>query len=160
MTLKCLSIDSDSSFIVSHIAEWAERNIKMDDANNMATAIKMLLSYDYILVVINGDAVDYAPLLGLMRNTTNTPIMIMVANFNTENEIFALEQGADFYLQWRDSPSENVASALAHITRKSLHEKPPCKVLMYTDMFVLPLQRNAYIGTEINFQIRQTRGLN
>jgi len=121
---KCLAVDSDIENAKLYVFEWAEHNVKMDRADDMAEAIQHLLSFnDYIFVGINGDAVDFMPLLKKMRSITNTQIMIVTSDFTTEKEIAALENGADLYARWHKNPKGNVASVLAHIARTSERAK-------------------------------------
>ena len=146
MTLKCLAVDSDCNIASTYVIEWKKRGISMDCADNMTEAIHMLQSNDYIFVGINGDAIDFMPLLNTMRSVTNTPILIVTSVFTTEKEIEALKNGADLYTRWHDSPENNVSSVLAHIARLTTRDAAPCNVLIYGKLLVSPSQRYAFIG--------------
>jgi len=149
MNLKCLSVDNDLDNAGLYFAIWAERGIDMDRVDNMTEAIQKLLIYDYIFVGINGDIIDFMPLLRTMRSVSSTPIMIVTGNFTTEKEIAALESGADLYARWHNNPEENVLSVLAHITRVGERNKTICPVsniMIYNNLLVEPHQKNAFIG--------------
>ena len=148
---KCLAVDSDIQNADLYVLEWAAHNIKMDRTDSMTEAIKYLLTNDYIFVGINGDAVDFMPLLSTMRSVTNTPIMIATGSFTTEMEIAALDNGADLFARWHDSPCNNVESVLAHISRvvrRSQMPRPDSKVMVYQKLLIAPLQRNVFVGNE------------
>lgn len=151
MEIKCLAVDSDIENADLHVLEWAEHNVKMDRVDNMMEAIEMLLSNDYIFVGINGDATNFMPLLSTMRSVTNTPIMIVTGNFTTENEIAALDNGADLYARWHNNPQGNVESVLAHITQlvvRSHMPRPASNVIVYKKMLIAPLQHGVFVGNE------------
>jgi len=123
MDKKCLAVDSNIENANVYVLEWSEHNVKMDRADNMAEAIQYLLSDEYIFVGINGDSVDFMPLLSKMRSITDTPIMIVTSDFTTENEIAALENGADLFARWHKNPNDNVTSVLAHVAQISERAK-------------------------------------
>ena len=147
--MKCLAVDSDFDIASSYVKEWAKRGIKMDCANDMSEAIYKLQSFkpnEYIFVGINGDAIDYLPLLSTMRSITNTPIMIATSHFTTEKEIEALSNGADLYARWHNSPEDNVSSVLAHIARITKRNDVVDNVLIHNNIILAPSQHYAFIG--------------
>ena len=146
INLKCLAVDSDRNIADAHVSEWAERGVRMERADNMTEAIQMLLSNDYIFVGINGDAIDFMPLLSTMRSVTNAPILIVTGSFTTEREIAALQNGADLYARWHESPIDNVSSVLAHIARITTRNEVADKVLFYKNLLISSSQRYAFIG--------------
>ena len=120
---KCLAVDSDIENAKLFVFEWAEHNIKMDRSADMTEAMEYLSSNDYIFVGINGDTVDFMPLLKEMRSMTDTPILIIAQDFTTEAEIATLENGADLCIRLENKLSGNVTPVLAHITRISERAK-------------------------------------
>ena len=153
METKCLAVDSDFDTANSYVKEWAKRGVSMDCANNMTEAIQKLQSDEYIFVGINGDVIDFMPLLSTMRSITNIPIMIATSNFSTEKEVAALENGATSYSLWHDSPADNVSSVMARI--KSKKNTPISNtVFIYKNMLASLSQRIAFIN---NVKIDLTR---
>ena len=151
MSLKCLAVDSDLNIASVHTLAWAKHGITMDCAKNMTEAIHMLQSiqpWEYIFVGINGDVIDFMPLLSTMRSVTNTFIMIATSHFTTEKEIEALKNGADLYARWHNSPDDNVSSVLAHIARKTKRDDVLDKVLIHNDIILAPSQHYAFIGNK------------
>lgn len=144
-----MAIDSDIDNADYYVTEWAERGVSMDRVDNMTEGIEKLLSDKYIFVGINGDAVDFMPLLNTMRSVTYTPIMIVTGDFTTEKEIAALDSGADLYARWHNSPEGNVSSVLAHITRLAVRSQmppPDSKIIVYKKLLIAPLQQSVFIG--------------
>ena len=132
---KCLAVDSDIENTNLYVFEWAGNNIKMDRTDNMAEAMQYLSSSDYLFVGINGNTVDYMPLLKKMRNMTDTLIMIVTSDFTTEAESAALENGADLYARWQNNPNGNVTTTLARITQiseRAKHYKPLTNIFTRT----------------------------
>ena len=143
-----MNIDSDLDIAYKHADIWAVFDVGIDRVDNMIDGIKLLMQGDYLFVGINGDAVDFMPLLSTMRSVTNTPIFIVTGSFSTEKEVAALNNGADLYARWHDTPEDNIASVRAHIARKTERHKTPHKVLVYRDLLVSPFQRNVFVGNE------------
>jgi two-component system OmpR family response regulator len=154
MGIKYLAVDSDKELAYSEAAAWAERGIEMDIVDTMTEGIAKLMANSYLYVGINSDAVDFMPLLSTMRSVTNTPILIATTKFTTQAEVDALNNGADLFASFQKdvdgniSPEGNIASVLAHITRMSERNAPPCKVLVYNNLLVAPKQRYVFVGNE------------
>ncbi len=123
MNAKYLAVDSDVKLADSEAAAWARRGIGMERADNMTDAIKRLLSPNiYLYVGINADAVEFMPMLNMMRSVTFTPILIATGSFTTHTEVEALHNGADLYARWHPTPEDNMASVMAHVERASKRE--------------------------------------
>ena len=95
MNMKYLSVDRDAEFNDAHVVIWAERGFGCDRVETMTAAIQKLMENEYIVVGINSDNIDFMPLLKTMRSVTITPILIATGSFTTEQEVAALENGAD-----------------------------------------------------------------
>ena len=108
MGLKYLNIDSDVSIVNTHAAIWAEREIGVERVDNMNEGLQKLLKDDYLCVAINGDTVDFMPLLNIMRSATNTSILIGTSNFTTEKEVAAMAHGADLFARFHETPEGNI----------------------------------------------------
>jgi len=82
----------------------------MERVDNMTEGIEKLLLNEYLYVGINSDAVDFMPLLRTMRSVTHTPLLIVTGNFKTEDEVAALERGADLYARWHQTTEGSLGS--------------------------------------------------
>lgn len=161
--MKYLNIDSDIDIAETHAKLWAERGIGYDRVDTMIEGIqKLLANAEYLCVAINGDAVDFMPLLSTMRSITDISILIVTGSFTTDKEVKALENGADLYARWHEKPEDNIASVLAHVKRKAEREKMPAKILTYDNILLNPVNHQVFIGdTEIKltkkeFDVLQT----
>ena len=151
MKIKYLNIDNDVNMVDNHAVIWKKRSIGVDRVDTMTEGIQKLLLYDkYICVAVNGDTVDFMPLLKAMRSVTNTPILIGTDNFTTEKEIAALESGADLYARFHDNEEGNIASVLAHINRVNVRskEKIPGGILTHGDILIIEENQQAFIKNE------------
>ena len=118
MSVKYLAVDSEVQLAESEAAAWSRRGILMERADSMTEAIQKLQTKEnYLYIGINDDAVDFMPMLNLMRCVTNAPILIATGSFSTEKEVEALSNGADLYARWHMTPEKNIASVLAHVSR-------------------------------------------
>jgi DNA-binding response OmpR family regulator len=121
--LKYLSVDSNIQLADSEALVWALRGIGMERVDTMTEAIQKLMENEYLYIGINGDAVDYMPLLSTMRRVTATPILIVTGQFTTDAEVAALDNGADLYARWHLSTEDNIASVLAHVAKETSRVK-------------------------------------
>jgi two-component system alkaline phosphatase synthesis response regulator PhoP len=150
MKLKYLTVDSNAQLAERESAVWVKtRNIGMVRVENMTEGINNLLSRkEYLFVCINGDDVDFLPLLKVMRNTTIIPILITTGNFTTKMEVAALANGADLYCRWHETTEDNISSVLAHVQRISEQRNRVQKVLINKKLLIVPslYQLGVYIG--------------
>ncbi len=110
-------MDSDVKLASVYADAWALRGIETVRTDNMTEAIhKLSFSDKYLYVGINGDAVDFMPMLRTMRLATGLPIFIVSSDFTTRTEVAALTGGADLYGRWHQSVEGNISSVMAHIT--------------------------------------------
>ena len=137
---KCLAVDGDKGNADLFVFEWAGYNIRMDRTYDMAEAVEHLPSDDYVFVGINGDTVDYIPLLKKMRNMTDVPILIIASDFSAEAETAALENGADLCIRLENKLSGKVTPILARITRiseRAKHYEPLTNIFSRTRGHIL-----------------------
>jgi DNA-binding response OmpR family regulator len=147
--IKYLAVDGDEALAYSEACAWARRGIGMDHVDNMTDAIKKLMSDKYLYVGINGDATEFMPLLRTMSCVTDIPILIATNDCTTQKEVAALEHGADLYARWHKSSEDNMASVLAHVTRKSEVKVPTQKVFVHMDVLLSPFQRYVFVKNEL-----------
>jgi DNA-binding response OmpR family regulator len=143
--MKYLAIDSDVALANREAAAWKQRGIGMDRVDNMTDALKKLMANEYLYVGINGDVIDFMPLLKTMSTITNIPLLIVTSRFTTETEVAALRNGADLYARWHKSTEDNIASVLAHVARKSDRKTPPQKIHICCDVVLSPFLRSVFV---------------
>ena len=149
--MKYLNLDGDHKVAYEHADIWAERGIGLDRFDTMTGAIqKLLTEQDYLFIAINGDSVDFMPLLSTMRSVTHLPILIVSGSFTTAKQVAALKAGADLYGEWHPTPQDNIDCVLAYVERfeqRSKMKLPATKVMVFKDMLVSPAQRSLFIGS-------------
>ena len=149
MHSKCLIVDEDIEFVKYHTPILENRGIGTDCVGSMSEGIGKLVSNDYLYVGINGDIVDFTPLLNVMRHTTNTAIFIATNDFTTPAEVEALRHGADSFSPYRKTANENVDACIANAMRKNQRSKmqhPTAKTLIFKDVVLsLPIH-GVFVG--------------
>ena len=152
MGLKYINVDKDADIANAHADVWKDLGIRLERFDNMTEAIqKLLTDTEYLCILINSDTVDFMPLLSTMRSLTNIPILIATANFTTQKEVEALENGADLFTHWHEKPEDNMASVMAHVTQlpeRSKLPRPSTKVMVYKGLLIEPLQRRVFVSNE------------
>jgi DNA-binding response OmpR family regulator len=145
-----LAVDSNDALAEFEAAGWAKRGIGMERVDDMTDAIKMLTREEYLYIGINGDAVDYLPLLRTMRSLTDIPILIATNNFTTKKEVDALRNGANLYARFHENNEGNIDSVIVHIMSLTEGKKPPRKVLIYNDLLIVPAFYQVFVkNTEV-----------
>lgn len=143
--MKYLAVDSDIEFANRAAAVWKQKGIEMDRVNNMTEAITKLVNGDYLYVGMNGDVVNFMPLLRTMSTMTSIAILIGTGHFDTQTEVDAMHNGADLYARWHDTDEENVASVLAHIEKKSQQRITLQKVVINGSVILSPFLRTVFV---------------
>jgi hypothetical protein len=116
---KYLNIDSDLDMVLSHSEIWREHGIGLDSVDTIAEGVKLLMSNEYLFVAINGDAIDFIPLLSVMWSVTNIPILIGISNFDSQAEIASFLNGVDSYAWFYNTKEDNINSILTYAVRKN-----------------------------------------
>jgi DNA-binding response OmpR family regulator len=149
--LPLLAVDGDIDVYNRESATWEKHGVANIRVATMHEALEKLADEDFVCVAINADSVNYLPQLKIMRDAIPVPIIIMSSSFSTEREVEALYNGADSYNAWRDTPEENVMSAIAVLTRyaeRSRQRKKNLKILSYGDMMVIETCKKVFIRDE------------
>ena len=150
--LKYLNIDADHIVAYAHADLWAQREIGLDRYDTMTEAIQRLtIEQDYLFIAINGDSVDFMPLLSTMRSITHLPILIVVKGLTTKVRVAALNNGADLCENWNPTPEENIDSVIAYVKsmeRRSKRKRPSTKVYVQHELLIAPSQRYTFVGNK------------
>jgi DNA-binding response OmpR family regulator len=149
--LPLLAVDGDLNVYNRESATWEKHGIANIRVSTMLEALEKLADEDFVCVAINADSVNYLPQLKIMRDAISVPIIIMSSNFSTEQEVEAFNNGADSFDSWRDTPEENVKSAIALLSRfteRSRHRKKNLKILSYGDVMVIETCKKVFIKAD------------
>ena len=100
---------------------------------------------------IVADDIDYLPQLRVLNEETAAPILIATSSYTEEEHHAALNNGADFYGGYCDTPEQNIHAVITvinNIDRRARKQKPQSKVRIFGDLLISPLQRAVFVGTE------------
>ena len=146
-----LAVDSDLKIAYSEAEAWNKIGFKMERVDNMNQGIHKLMANDYFFVGINDNVTDFFPLLPSMRSITQNPLLIAAWDFKTEDEVKAINSGADLYAPFRKQPKENIESVLAHIRKIAEQNKTTrilSEVFAHKKLIISPMQHNVFVGNE------------
>jgi len=138
---------------------WNVRGIDGIRADSMTEGIEKAIELEKSAVVellfisIVADDIDFLPQLSILSNETTSPILIATSNPSTSEREDALNNGADYYGEYCDTPEENVNTVIAvlnSIERRSKKKKGPGKVIAHGDFLLISGDNKAFIkDTEI-----------
>jgi len=124
----------------------------------MQEAIEKLIKVNFLFIAINADNINYLPHLRILREMTPIPIFLICAFFSTDKEVEALQNGADRFTQWRDTPEDNAKSALATLHRYTVRTREHIKavnILFHGDILIVLDFHKAFIR-DIELQLTKT----
>lgn len=124
-----LVVDKDIAFSTNEQVEWRKRSIETVRVDTMKEAIEKLNKDTYLFITINADNVNYMPLLTIIRDSANIPILLIGTNPTGEEQAEALNHGADAFAFFQDGAEKNINLALAYVRRYTERynevKKPP-----------------------------------
>lgn len=120
-----LAVDKNIKVSEEEQAAWVRHGISTVRVNSMQQAIEKLASEPFLFIIVNGDNVNFLPLLSVMRDMTDTLIYIIDSDHVTEQEIEALNNGADAYATFSGDAETNVQLALALLLRHNERDNQP-----------------------------------
>jgi len=102
-------------------------------------------------ITIAADDIDYLPQLKILSDETDAPILIATSNYTDEEHHKALNNGADFFGGYCDTPEQNINAVLAAINsidRRLKKKKLSCEVIIYNGILLAPSYRNTIFVNE------------
>lgn len=119
-----LVIDKDIEFSLRQQAAWLNHGIPTVRVDTMQEAIEKLTKGSFYLVAINGDNVNYIPLLKIMCDMSPVHIFVLLSDFTIEKQNEAYINGATGCAKFQDDPEANVQSALAYLQSINARSRP------------------------------------
>jgi two-component system response regulator ResD len=139
--------------------EWNMRNLlrihltkngfQITEASNAHEALKLIerVPFDLILLDIMMPDMDGWEVCKRIRETKQTPIMMLTARTETKDKVHGLTVGADDYLVKPFEPEELIARVFALLRRSSLIEPAAVltKTITFHDLKIDPDAREVFI---------------
>lgn len=123
-----------------------EEGYVVDVANNGVDGLHLAMEGDYDLLVLDGmlPGIDGLGLLAALRQTKQTPVLMLTARIRVEDRVKGLQTGADDYLVKPFAFSELVARIQVLLRRsRPLRDPQSSMVLVLADLEVDLLRRRA-----------------
>jgi two-component system response regulator VanR len=140
---------------------WISHNISSERVSSMIEGIIEASKNQFLYIGINAANIDYMPYLTLLRESTNTPILISTTNYTMQEQGKALALGADLFGQISGNPNENFDSVMASINRindradnnradSNGHREPMVKFTAHGNIMMSRSQRQVFVnGKEV-----------
>lgn len=134
---------------------WQAHGIRGIHAVSMTEGIEKVIEVEnskkmeLLFVDIVADNVDYLPQLKVLDYETDAPILIVTSNPNTAEHHEALNNGADYYAQYCDSPEKDINGVLSVINsqkRRKTKQKSPSQIMVYKDLLVSPEYHKVFVN--------------
>jgi len=146
--LPLLAIDKNTAVSMRESATWDKYGVENIRVSSMQEAIEKLNKTNYLFIAINADNINYLPHLRILRGMTPIPIFIICSTYTTDKEVEALRNGADLFVEWRDTPEDNAKSALAVLhryTERTKEHKKAVKILSHGDILIVVDFHKAFV---------------
>jgi len=159
--MRCyISIEKNLEGFELYKALWTERGVIGFMANTMAEGIEKVIEIEktnkyeiYFVDIVADDIENYMPLLKVLSEETDAPILIATSNYDEIEREKALINGADAYGAYsRISEVQDVKgviSVISSIDRRARKKRLPSQTMVYKDMVVVPYryQRGVFVGS-------------
>jgi len=149
-----IAIEKNEEGFEFYKALWSKRGITgymadtMTKAIEKATDIENSKSEELYFVSIVADSIDYIPQLSYLNDKATAPILVATSKFDEEEHDKALENGADFYGQYRSDPEQNINSVITAINSKTRARKQKSSTDLITCNGILlsPSHRRVFVN--------------
>jgi len=125
MDIKYLAIEKDIAVHERESKFWQSRNISSVRVLTMSEGIKEAAREQFLYIGINAANINYMPMLKLLREVTNAPILISITSYTMQEQGEATSNGADFFGQVSENPNDNYTSVMACIHRLNERASQP-----------------------------------
>jgi len=136
---------------------WNKLGIDGIMANTMTEGIEKVIEIEkskidelYFISIV-ADDVDYIPQLKILSDEADAPILVATSNYSEEEHHKALNNGADFFGGFCETPEQNINGVLAAINsidRRMKKKKPLSEMLSYNGIMLAPSYRNTIFVNE------------
>lgn len=141
---------------------WKKLGIDGIRANTMTDGIEKSVEIEkskhseLYFIAISADDIDYMPQLKILSEETNAPILIATSNYSESEHHKALNNGADFYGGFCETPEQNIDGVLAAINtidRRQKKKAPLSEMIIYNGILLAPSYRNTIFVNEKEIEL-------
>lgn len=157
MSIPMLVVDTDIEVNEREVAAWLEHGIPTVRVDTMCEAVEKLNSGMYLFTAINGDSINYLPMLKVLSEVSPTPVFLIKKQITIYEQIKALHNGADACSVFQTHVEDNITYALALLAKyndknRAISKKP--LFISYAKLFVFPRHCRVFYG---NNEIKLTK---
>jgi len=149
MDSKYLAIENDIDVHERESVFWLSRGISSVRVSTMQEAIEKAIAAKFLYIGINAANTDYMPMLRLLREATNDPILISTTNYSKQEHRKATNNGADLYGELFDNPDENFDAVMAcinNLDERVGRKKAPLAIKAYSDFLIAPSHHRVFVN--------------
>jgi DNA-binding response OmpR family regulator len=115
----------------------------------MSEGIEQARRKHFLYIGINAANIIYKPHLSILREVTNTPILISTTTYTMQEATEAKKLGADLFGQISDKPEENIDAVMTEIqsiNKRGRKRKPPIDLIICGNILITPTYHQVIIG--------------
>jgi len=143
-----LAVDDNTQNFNRHNSTWENHGIIPIRVASMQEAVEKLAEKEFIFIGINGDSINYKPILSLVRGMTLSPVCVFVSSYSFKEHIDAIQNGADYYIQRQLDSEETTKWNVVIIHRffeRNHYKKLQHKFISYNNVLICPIHRKVFI---------------
>jgi DNA-binding response OmpR family regulator len=148
MTLPILAVDSNTNAAYSAKSLWESIGIHTALVMSMQDALELLSKDKFLFVGINGDSINYLPLLRITRSMARAiPILVNSSKISVIEYIAAMRNSADIYTDFMADPKKHVELALASVERfieRRQYMEKPSEFIIFKYLFISLTYRQVF----------------
>jgi len=133
---------------------WNRRGVDGVRADTMSEGIAKAIELEksdnteLLFIAIVADEIDFMPQLSILSNETNAPILIVTSKPNSIEHKNSLNNGADSYGEYCETPEESINTVIAvinSIERRARKKKRPNKIIAHEDFLLVSGDNRVFI---------------
>lgn len=149
-----ISIEKNMEVFEYYKKLWGSRGITGIRADSMTDGIEAAITIGKSetqtlhFIDIAADDIDFMPLLAVLAEAADAPILIATSNYNEDEYHRALDNGAFFYGPYCDDPDKNINGvnlAVKNYHRVAKRQKTPSDIHTCGEILISLSQRKAYV---------------
>ncbi|MCL2816368.1 MAG: response regulator transcription factor [Oscillospiraceae bacterium] len=144
---------------------WGKLGIHGIRADTMMDGIEKAIEIEknkidelYFIDIV-ADDIDYMPQLKILSEETEAPILIATSKYDDDEHHEALNNGADFYGGYCETPEQNINAVTAFINsieRRGRKRKFPSKLIICNGIMITPSYRNTIFIKDKEVELTKT----
>jgi len=148
---KLLIVSYNGGFYIEFAPLFAKHKITVKLAMTIQDALDMLSKDDYFVIVVDITYLDNINIIKVLRQSSSIPIITYSKEYNLDNKVKLLQDGADEYFVDNGSDGIEDIYASAKALRRRYHEygeqkKKPLNIITLCDMIICLNTRRVFIN--------------